>query len=78
VKFTTSYDEPTDEWILQVHHPNGSYAGIGALNGELEARLVCKSLNESLSDFHELCRWRDYFEDSSQMARRAGKFAWEP
>ena len=50
------------EWVLRVHHPNGSYAGLGFLNGEIEAKAVCKTLNESVSsDSFEESRWMEYF-----------------
>ena len=70
--------EHDGEWVLRVHHPNGSYAGIGVLNGEIEAKAVCKTLNESVaSDSFEESRWFDYFDDENA-AKRAGSFAWEP
>lgn len=54
--------EHDGEWVLRVHHPNGSYAGIGVLNGEIEAKAVCKTLNESVaSDSFEESRWMEYF-----------------
>lgn len=55
--------EHNEEWVLRVHHPNGSYAGIGALNSDEEAYRVCKTLNEAVkSDDMEASRWIDYFE----------------
>ena len=54
--------ENDGEWVLRVHHPNGSYAGLGVLNGEIEAKAVCKTLNESVSsDSFEESRWMEYF-----------------
>ena len=69
MRFTISKPSSSSDstgWALVVHHPNGSSAGIGELNGEEEAKLVCKSLNVAVAnDELEKSRWRDYFEKPS-------------
>ena len=60
------------EYVLQLHHPNGSYAGFGQFNGIDEAELVLYGLKSAIRDdpiFHDRCV--DYFEASGQ--RRKGK-----
>lgn len=62
VIFTIHEDESRGEWVLIVHHPNGSYAGLGVLNGKEEAERVRRSLAAAVAeDELESDRWLDYF-----------------
>ncbi len=50
--FSIHYDDVLDEWVLRLNATNGSYAGIGALNGQHEAEIVRDVLQGALELAH--------------------------
>lgn len=44
------YHKNGDEWVIRRHHLNG-YEGVGAANGETEARAICAGMNASIRLF---------------------------
>jgi hypothetical protein len=38
------YHKNGDEWVIRRHHLDG-YEGVGAANGEIEARAICAAMN---------------------------------
>lgn len=62
-KFVVIKQDDCDEWTLRVLHPGGSYAGLGVLNGRIEADLISETLNRAMVDDDFQCsKWLDYFE----------------
>lgn len=44
----TEFHEPSGEWVLYLKATNGNMCGIGALNGEIEAKAVQSILQGAL------------------------------
>lgn len=69
----TIHEVERGEFVLRLHHPNGSYAGFGQFNSIDEARLVLDGLEFAIADdpiFHDRCL--DYFETSGQRRKKKG------
>ena len=45
---TYRYHEHDGDWVIRRHHDKG-YEGIGSANGEVEAKLICNRLNNTVS-----------------------------
>ena len=54
------YHKNGDEWVIRRHHLNG-YEGVGAANGETEARAICAGMNASI----QLVLWDDSSGESA-------------
>lgn len=61
MKITTHYDPNGEEWVLRLHSDNGSFASLGGLVGEAEAKMVQAVLQGAL-ELHHCANTFDYSE----------------
>ena len=46
---TAHHDEHSDEWVVRLHHPDGSMCGLCAANGIHEAELIVECIDAVVS-----------------------------